>query len=461
MQGSVYREPGRDVPVVLDVDVVVAGAGTAGVFSAIASARLGCRTAMIDRFGYPGGNIGPGMVVGGSFRPESTDPAYKLPIWVYGGPAGIPKEFLERYAAHGGGAIPPFRRSGYIRDTSAAVHTAIEMLEEAGVVQMLSAYVGDPIVEQGRFKGVLVENKSGRQAVLAKVVIDDTGEADLSRRAGLEVLQPRASNHELDTHAPNGMGTWVVLGGIDCHRFQTLQKEPVKVPEKDLGELGRITGGNTLNTSYLNDTKWFDRKAGLAGFRLSLKRPDSLYDPADGMHISELEKQVRLHGYEIAEYLRLKVPGFEEVYVITIAPFLGVRGGPCIQGQYTMTTRDCREGRKFDDVVLVYGEGRALEYTLKKHGHYLWADVPYRVMLPKGAAGMLAVGRNASCIPDTLLRQRLAAMELGQVGGAAAALSVKNDLSPHELPVRDLQSYLLEEGFYLGDRRRLSELGLA
>jgi hypothetical protein len=198
----------------------------------------------------------------------------------------------------------------------------------------------------------------------------------------------------------------------------------------------------------------------LAGFRLSLTRPDSRYDPANGGHISELEKQVRLFVYEAAEYLKGNVAGFEDVYVLTIAPFLGVRGGPCIDGEYSLTTRDCREGRRFDDTVLVYGEGRALEYTLKKHGHYIWTDVPYRVMLAKNTRGLLAIGRNASCRPDTLLRQRLAAMQLGEVGGTAAALAVQQGVNPSELPVKKLQARLLEQGFYLGDRKRLEELGL-
>ena len=97
----------------------------------------------------------------------------------------------------------------------------------------------------------------------------------------------------------------------------------------------------------------------------------------------------------------------------------------------------------------------------ERTGEWKWTDVPYRVMIPKELDGLMAVGRSASCKPDTLLRNRMAVMHMGQAGGTAAALAAKNGVSPGELNVRELQESLLEAGFYLGDRSRLRALKLA
>ena len=120
---------------------------------------------------------------------------------------------------------------------------------------------------------------------------------------------------------------------------------------------------------------------------------------------------------------------------------------------------DCRAGRRFDDVMYLYGEFRALRHSCEQ-GECRWVDMPYRVMLPKGIDGLLAVGRCASGIPDTLLRNRMAAKVMGEACGRAAALAVHTDTVPRKLDVQELQGRLLDAGFYLGDRRRLRELGL-
>ena len=121
---------------------------------------------------------------------------------------------------------------------------------------------------------------------------------------------------------------------------------------------------------------------------------------------------------------------------------------------------DCRAARKFDDVMFLYGEFRALEYLCSR-GDPAWADFPYRVMLPKGVDGLMAVGRCASGIPDTLVRHRMMVKVMGQACGTAAALAARKGVSPKQIDVKELQKLLLDAGFYLGDKQRLAELGLA
>ena len=121
---------------------------------------------------------------------------------------------------------------------------------------------------------------------------------------------------------------------------------------------------------------------------------------------------------------------------------------------------DCYEGKRFDDVLYVYGEAHALRWQAAQKVPFKWTDVPYRVMIPKKIDGVIAVGRSASCIPDTLLRICESVIYLGQAGGTAAAMCAEQGVKPRDLDVKHLQRKLMQNGFYLGDDKRIEELGL-
>ena len=483
-------EPEKKVEVAEDADVVVAGGGVAGVFAAIAAGRRGARTVLVERFGSVGGNIGPGAIVGGHLISGAAHEKVTYECTVYPRLYGIGKEFVDRYATLGGRSIPPFvsgKGSTYAGDASIASYVAQQMLEESGVRLLLSTTAGDPILDGNRVRGLFVENKSGRQAVKAKVTVDATGEADVARRTEAPILYPKTEYHELDGHAPTGMGLYYMVGGVDWEKY-TGWREQAQVSEEDrvwaeenLGE-GAVKRHGPL-VSFLREAREAggyepQRRVSLGGKEVSIsgggfspasgqglahgrtspERVEEL-DAGDGAHIAELEARLRALAFETWYFWQTHVPGFEESSLLFIAPFLGSRGGPCIEGEYTLTMDDCRAGRRFEDVMYLYGEFRALRYTSER-GEPLWVDMPYRVMLPKTLDGMLAVGRCASGIPDTLLRNRMAAKVMGQAGGTAAALAAAQGVTPKELDVKVLQAALLEAGFCLGDAKRLKELGL-
>ena len=235
-------EPEKRIPVLYDVDVVVAGGSVSGVFAAIASARMGAKTVLVERFGSVGGNMGPGMIVGGSLGCGRPHPKTHHQAGVYPGFMGIPKEFIERHASLGGGCVPPYSSCNYLRDSNIASYTAMKMLEESGTILVLSAFASDPIMSGDTVSGLFVENKSGRQAVKAKVVIDATGDADVARRAGAPILYPKASYHEVDGHSPTGMGLYFVVGGVNWEKYQAYlreyepSREEVEWAEEALGE---------------------------------------------------------------------------------------------------------------------------------------------------------------------------------------------------------------------------------
>ena len=480
----------KSVPVAYDVDVVVAGAGVAGTFAAIAAALEGASTVLIDRFGSVGGNIGPGTyspvglnpLPGASRSKDAQGSAIpKEPI--RHGNAGLAREFAGRYADIGG-CISPFKKTRFLQDSSVASYLLTKMLEEAGVVSILSAYIADPIVDGDTVQGIFFENKSGRQAVRAKVVIDATGEADLARRAGAPVIYPKAEYVELDGHAPTGAGFWCYLAGVDWARYAAFMKECTDITEEERqwceSTWGRPApphmirllrkhwddGGSNLIQDVCGLCTFSRLKMGYDGdgivkLKVQPDRPHPNLDMANAEHVSACEAGSRKYAFEAARFLKRHAPGFEDSYLLHVAPFFGARGGPCIEGQYTLTMEDCRQGRQFDDVMYVYGEPRALRWTSENTGEPKWTDVPYRVMIPKQTKGLLAVGRCASGIPDTLLRNRVTVMHMGQAGGIAAAVAAKQKTCPSDLNVKQLQERLLEEGFHLGSRARLKALGLA
>lgn len=455
-QTGYVMEPAKRVPIVYEADVVVAGAGVSGVFAALAAARHGAKTVLIERYSHIGGTTGPGLNAGGGNQGigprENIEDAH-----IYPEIAGLYKEFSERLREHRKALGTGSQR---LADSHDITYLAAKMLQEAGVELLVSTYVTDPIMEGNVVKGVFIENKSGRGAVTASVVIDATGEADVARRAGAPILMPKESYHEVDSHAPNGIGLFAYVAGMDWKRYLEAyldrgadfegEFEPLDV--EGLAQI-HVSKSSNLNTVL------GDMPGELASMKVQLVRPHAKVDAGNGIHISKLETAFRRYTYEVILELRKRVPGCENIYLLTMGE-MGARGGPNIEGEYTLTMDDAKAGRRFDDVVYRYGERRALRYSCGQ-GHCEIVDVPYRVMVPKKIDGLLAVGRSASAIPDTLLRNRTAVQHMGEVGGTAAAMAAKDGVMPRDLDVKKLQRALLAAGFHLGDDERLAALGLA
>ncbi|MBN2269160.1 MAG: FAD-dependent oxidoreductase [Sedimentisphaerales bacterium] len=440
-------EPAKCVPVAYDADVVVAGGGFSGIAAALATARQGAKTVLIERQGAVGGSFGPGMHFQKVFLQDDPNTYIKGAPYDYvkGEVTAITREFAENFfALHAG------RKSCSLADSKLCSYMTLKMLKEAGVELMLCCYACDPIMQNNKVCGLFVENKSGRQAVRAKVVIDATGEADICRRAGAPILRPKESYHEYDSHAPTGIGIWAIVAGIDGERLD--DSKVVEISWKEgIDDLAEVT---------CDGLRKLAPDPSLRAIKVQLVRPHPKVDAGDAKHISALEAGIRKYVIDFVERCRKHVPGCENAYLLYIAPYLCARGGPCIEGEYTLTMPECYEGKKFDDVIYVYGEAHALRWQAEQKVPFKWTDVPYRVMIPRKVDGIIAVGRSASCIPDTLLRICESVIYMGQAGGTAAALCVRNDVEPRDLNVKQLQKKLLADGFYLGDENRLAELGL-
>ena len=475
----------RDVPVVHDVDVAVAGGGVAGVIAALAAARNGATTLIADRFGSFGGNMGPGYWAGGSVHfaiSENNNTVTPLDGAVVNerGLGGIPEELIARVmrrrlnaeqfeeAKRTHFAEAGFRMGGdYFFDSHAVAYEAFKMLEKADVRMMLSCYVADPIVEDNKVCGFFVETKSGRLAVRAKVVIDATGDADIAFRAGAAIKRVAADP---------GIGLMYAIDHVDWDRFQT-----ALVANGELSDSDRRWMQDVLNAELQYDKHGLDslvpyaRRAWERGeYRIvqtigdfgrvvtrSFKPPtrgivrsraetNGRIDPGDAAQVSLVEQRVREYIFEAARFFRNYLPGFEGSRLLIVAPFLGARGGRWIDAVYPIGADDVAAGAKFDDVLYVYHDSR------KETG----TDIPYRSLIPTTLDGLIAAGRSA--VPRSPnFRVRYSLLLMGQAAGVAAALCVRDNVEPRDLDHRKVQRVLVELGCPIGDNARLQELGLA
>ena len=459
---SYLVEPEKRVPVAYEVDVAVAGGGIAGMMAALAAARNGARTLVIDRFGSLGGNMGPGLWAGGSLHLSLTNEEALVNVK---GMGGIPEEFEERVLAWRLEEAQlaedrkehfnvPGRRLGsdYFLDSHSVSYVAFRMMEEAGVEMMLSTYVADPIMEGDRVIGLFVENKSGRQAVKARIVIDATGDADVAKRAGADTKWSGGNP---------GIGLFYAVGDVDWEHFQEALSAQGELSADDRrwmeevmnAELGYPTHGLANLVPYARRA-WENGGYRIAqridGYGRIVTRPfkspqhglvrsraetNGRLDPGDGAQISAIERRIREYIFETVQFFKEYLPGFSNCYLHIVAPYLGARGGRWIDAEYPLSGEDVKASRRFDDVIYIYYDDRAGTAT----------DVPYRALIPRKLDGLIAAGRSA--VPRSPnFRQRYSMMLMGQAAGVAAALCAREGVEPRELDVKELQQVLMQWG---------------
>ena len=391
-------QPERPLPVLHETDVLVVGAGPAGFAAAVAAARAGVKTTLVERYGYFGGQWTGGMVLLViSTHARENGQLVKVV-------RGIGDELLERLTKVDGAIIN--QNAGKFNptvDPEAAKFMMDEMVREAGVKVFLHCWGADVVMENGAVRGAVFESKAGRQAVLAKVVVDATGDGDIFAAAGAE--------HEQRLHA---IGLVHRLGNVDRADMSKLKETGVK-------SLGAATP--------LPSVTW-----------VNLRGPST--NALDIAELTRLEMEHRRSIWNHVQKMR-KTAGGEQVYLLQTAPQLGVRISRLLAGTCKLTYKDSRDGRKFMDTVAVGGAQNAQ--------HCQW-PIPYGVMLPQKLDNLLAAGR-CICVDEKLIEDmRLIAscLTTGHAAGAAAALAVQSKCRPRDVEIAKLQKLLIEQGAYLG-----------
>ncbi len=416
------REPAREVPVRWIADVVVCGGGPAGTAAAIAAARQGADTILLERYGCLGGLATGGLVL---VLPSFQDRGRQIV-------GGIGLEMRDRMVESGEAAF----RGGGDRsafDPEALKWLSVRMCREAGVRILHHVWVAGAIVEEGCVRGAIVESKAGRLAVRGKVVVDATGDGDVFASAGAEFETSRQY-----------IGLPCRLAHVDYERWEEARRQDGEAVARAIQaaiEAGGWEGFFAMSRMPTPD--------GLLWANTGFQELDGL-DPED---LSYVETQGREAIRLTVEALRRTVPGFERVWLLDTASQVGVRRTRRLKGEYALTEEDVsQEDRRFEDAI-----GRGNDYRREGRAY----DVPYRCLLPKAVDGLLTAGRCLSSTHEALepLREIQVCWVTGQAAGTAAALAAQSGCAPREVEVAALQGKLREAGVAFADAEAVDPPG--
>ncbi len=448
-----YTEPARKLPV-RQYDVVVAGGGTAGVFAALAAARQGAKTMLVETKGYCGGTAVEGGTAIHSFYNLYTafENCKKRKVV-----QGIPAEFMDTLTTMGGCSGYPEMETGRdydsictCIDTELYKLLAFRMLQKAGVFTAVNTLLAGAIVKDGRIAGVITESRSGREAVMAKSFIDSTGYGDLSAFAGAEFTVPN------DYASCNSFG--MANASIeDYHKFLTSHNAVGQVCRGPRhGEEGKFVrmGAEQLDIpDFIEEAKKIGmsmvtttvRDNYLMYIKCNYKIPGTVVDRDD---IAAAEIEIRNRMEKAAELFRTYVPGFEKAFVARTSPKLCIRRGRLIACDYDITHEDVIDGRHFHDDTFVYGfHDSAPRFQIKDGGTY---GIPYRALCVQGvenlyAAGMLITSDHRAHMST---RNTVSCMGQGQATGTAAALCAQKNIGSRDLKYAVLRKALEKGGVY-------------
>jgi ribulose 1,5-bisphosphate synthetase/thiazole synthase len=446
------NEAARTVDVILESDVLVVGSGPGGLAAALAAARAGARTALIDRNGCFGGNITQVGVEGFAwYRHEHTVDC-----------EGIGIE-LERRAAAMGAAMPEPQSLSHALDAEMFKWVADVLVQEAGITPLLHRLCVAPIMENGAICGVITESKAGREAILAKRVIDATGDADIAFRAGAPV-------HKLPKNEMMSASVMFSMSGVDKRRFiDAIKADPQTYADwSGNGEWDYETTGkeDTLFSPFLRKPFQQALAAGIippnlhtiAGTWGSVSDQGDLtylnlvhlpeIDGTDPTDLTAGEMRGRREAIYALEALRGFMPGCERAKLRNFGMTLGIRDTRKIDALYNLTGNDVREQGRFDDAIGIFPEfidGYGV-LILPTTGRY-W-QVPYRALVPQRVGNLLVAGRciGGDKISHASARNMMCCAVGGQGAGAAAAISIQRDEPLDQLNIAALHQELARQG---------------
>lgn len=489
-----YLEASKEIPA-YNYDVVIAGGGTAGVVAALAAARNGAKTVLVEAKGYVGGTMVEGgtalhsfFSLGKLFGRESRQVV-----------KGIADEIVQRLVAVGGstGHLPSPEECNYdefstLIDVEIYKIVAAEMLEEAGVEVWFNTFIAEADVSDGHINGVIVQSRvEGRLYFKAKCFIDATGWGDLCYYAGADYVLPE------EYSVANSIG----VGGIDVEKFtEYLQKNnavsSVTYGQRD-GKPNKIVRVNApfyrvLSTLMKQHAKQNNNSqtAGVEEMRAAQmlfsnkvnKIPIEFqkemaklaltltfttmhdnyfmflkinYVMKEGVtsqaEMTKAEIELRRRQQKAIELLRKYVPGCENAFIARSSPTFCTRRGRSIICDYDISNEDILAGRHFEDDIMHFGfHDSAPKMHVGGDGTY---GIPLRAILVKNIDNLFAIGMMISTDYHAWMstRNTVSCMGQGQAAGTCAALAAKSGVLPRKIPYSDLKDQLLADGVYLGE----------
>jgi len=422
------RENSRKVPIIRDVDILVVGGGMAGVSAAVAAGRMGLKTLLVEYFGCLGGNATTGMV--NNFCGYTTMGPNKVQI-VKGVGGKIHQRLLNR---NGVKSTKNFTFNPEILKV-----VLDEEMAEANVELLYYTQMVDPILRKNTIQGVVVANKGGRQAILAKRVLDCTGDGDVCASADVPF--------ELGDGSGGFQSCDMVfqLGNVGEHFDPaTVNPAAAEVMKSDGYKLTRAQA--IIQNIMIPGAYWVN----WAGVPWAV-------NGIDPYHLTRATIDGRRVVVELQRFLRDRIQGMDHADVIATAAKIGLRETRRVMGEHVLTSDEVQQGKKFDDgigacawpiEIVDPAAGRRFVY-LNGDDFY---TIPYRSLVPRKVENLLMAGRFISCTHEAQASVRVMgpAAVMGQAIGTAAALSIKEGGSPRKLSAALLQRELKKSGAFLG-----------
>jgi hypothetical protein len=435
-------EPNKHVSVVRECDVLVVGGGPGGIGAAVSAARNGADTVLIERYGHLGG-MGTGGLV--TIIPCLSDFEGNMQI------GGINQEWIDRLDQKNACFYPPQEiwgadhprlvdywgdRSFFMVRENRVVYSAIidaeiskcilnDMVQEANVKTYLHSWGTMPIMDGNKIVGAVFESKSGRQAVLAKVVIDSTGDGDLLPVAG--------ATFDTDINPNIRIANLSLCFWVDNVNFAQVEDFKKTYPSKwqdlmgELGKKGGLTGFFRSNLKDQESVVWFHPRYSCS----------SQIDVEELTRVEFLGREKMLLTYE---FFKKYVPGFEHSFIVLSCPQLGTRGARRVHGDYTVRTLDLNTNDAFKDTIAVFPDLDRGDTSIKFPLTY----IPYRSLLPKGVDNMLVACRAFASdqTANNFFNLIPHCIAFGEAAGTAAALSLKQGKTVRDVDMEALQEQL-------------------
>ncbi|NLY31061.1 MAG: FAD-dependent oxidoreductase [Firmicutes bacterium] len=431
-------------------DVIVVGAGPAGITAALAARLSGASVLLVEESGFLGGLAASGLPLL-TFHDRSGRQVVK----------GIPQTIVDRL-------IADEACIGHVNTVGVSHHGSVtpiipepaklsfhEMLAEQGVEIYLETRVVDAIMSGQQVVGVTIFGRNGLDALGAKVVVDCSGDGDLMAASGAAYSVGR----DKDSLAQS-MTLQFTLANVNVEKAVEFFSENIWYglrPGEDEASIIHCSGD--MDKGYVEGTKF-------KGFWAMSLHPDEFTinatdiagkNPLSNKEFTEAHLIGRRQIKSIYQSLKNNVPGFEKSYVASSHCVMGVRESRRLRGLYCVTQDDVLDGAKFDDVIAINGycmdmhdpDGEGITFSFGS----LTSHIPYRSLVPSDVDGLLVAGRCISATHEAMaaLRVMTNCMSTGQAAGTAAALCAKQNLNPRELDVALLQSVLRKDGAILED----------
>jgi 2-polyprenyl-6-methoxyphenol hydroxylase-like FAD-dependent oxidoreductase len=404
------KEKMKETVVTSEVDVLVAGGGPAGIAAAISAARNGVGVLLVERYGCLGGLATGGLVIclvetaryGYGVCREMMDQLSELKAVKLNRRSRGISQWVEGASFSG--------EESWLFNPDILKFVADKLVIQSGATVLFHSLVVDSIMKGNEIEGVMLEGKSGRHAVLGKVIVDCTGDGDIAASSG--------APYQVDRH-PWGVNLEFRIGNVDVQRVSQWQKENPEAYNILMGrlekEVGKISWGPTADEGVVwgHTPRYFWNVDGLNVWDLTKVEIESRRMIVDGFG-----------------FLRRSFPGFERAFLLDMASQIGVRETRRIVGEYTLTKKDALAGKRFEDSIA--------------QGPFA---IPYRCLVPKEIDDLLMAGR---CISTTheaqgVIRNIPPCLVTGQVAGTAAALAITKGVKPRDLDILQLQESLRKQ----------------